>query len=187
MYLLRNSARDLVRRSPLSRSVTFVLFAMALALLEEAVTTTLTNLAPTFGSSQAFITASRNYLEVVCWHSVVVIVPMFVVWAWLLSRCRFSPSSVFLLFGINGVLAELLIGGPALLMAPFWIFIYGLMIFLPAYSFCQDIEVRSPRWYHYPEAIVGCLLASAAVAAVVNLLSPHLPHFGSTLAFPRKG
>ena len=187
MYLLRNSARDLVRRSPLSRSVTFVLFAMALALLEEAVTTTLTNLAPTFGSSQAFITASRNYLEVVCWHSVVVIVPMFVVWAWLLSRCRFSPSSVFLLFGINGVLAELLIGGPALLMAPFWIFIYGLMIFLPAYSFCQDIEVRSPRWYHYPGAIVGCLLASAAVAAVVNLLSPHLPHFGSTLAFPRKG
>jgi hypothetical protein len=72
-------------------------------------------------------------------------------------------------------------------MAPFWIFIYGLMIFLPAYSFCQDNEVRSPRWYHYPGAIVGCLLASAAVAAVVNLLSPHLPHFGSTLAFPRKG
>jgi hypothetical protein len=63
---------------------------------------------------------------------------MFVVWAWLLSRYRFSPSSVFLLFGMNGVLAELLIGGPALLMAPFWIFIYGLMIFLPAYSFCQD-------------------------------------------------
>ena len=187
MYLLRNSARDLIRRSPLNRTVTFVLFATALALLEEAVTTTLTNLAPTFGSSQAFITASRNYLEVVCWHSVVVIVPMFVVWAWLLSRYHFSPSSVFLLFGTNGVLAEWLIGGPALLMAPFWIFIYGLMIFLPAYSFCQDNEVRSPRWYHYPGAIVGCLLASAAVAAVVNLLSPHLPHFGSTLAFPRKG
>src|ERR1035441_4969022 len=47
--------------------------------------------------------------------------PMFVVWAWLLARFRFSPGSVFLLFGINGVLAELLIGGPALVMAPFWI------------------------------------------------------------------
>ena len=30
------------------------------------------------------------------------------------------------------------------------------------------------------------LLASAAVALVVNLLAPHLPHFGSTLTFPAK-
>lgn len=185
MYLLRHSARELVPRSPLSPSVTFVLFATALALFEEAVTTILTNLAQTFGNSQAFITASRNYLEVVCWHSVVVIAPMFVVWAWLLSRYRFSPGSVFLLFGINGVLAEFLIGGPALLMAPFWIFIYGLMIFLPAYSYRPGNDARSPHWYHYPGAVVGCLLASAAVALVVNQLSAHLPHFGSTLAPPR--
>ena len=41
------------------------------------------------------------------------IAPMFMVWAWLLARYRFSPGSVFLLFGINGVLAEFLIGGPA--------------------------------------------------------------------------
>jgi hypothetical protein len=72
-------------------------------------------------------------------------------------------------------------------MAPFWIFIYSLMIFLPAFSFCQDNDVRSPRWYHYSGAIVGCLLASAAVAVVVNLLSAHLSRFGSTLTFPRKG
>jgi hypothetical protein len=186
MYLIRNPTRELVRQSPLSRGVTFVLFATLLALLEEAVTTTLTNLAPRFGSSQAFITASRNYLEVVIWHSVIVIAPMFVVWARLLAKHRFTASSVFLLFGLNGVLAELLIGGPALLMAPFWIFIYGLMIFLPAFSFCRDQDAPAPRWYHYPGAIVGCLLASAAVALVVNLLAPHLPHFGSTLAFPPK-
>jgi len=186
MYLVRNPVRELVKRSPLNRGVMFVLFATALALLEEGVTTTLTNLAPAFGSPQAFITASRNYLEVVLWHSVIVIAPMFIVWAWLLTRYAFTPSSVFLLFGINGVLAEWLIGGPALLMAPFWIFIYGLMIFLPAYSFGRENEARAPRWYHYPGAVVGCLLASAAVAIVVNLLSPHLPHFGSTLTFPRK-
>jgi hypothetical protein len=184
MYLVRKPVRELVRKSRLSRGATFVLFATLLALLEEVVTTTLTNLAPVFGSAQAFITASRNYLEVVIWHSVIVIAPMFVVWAWLLARFRFSPGSVFLLFGINGVLAELLIGGPALLMAPFWIFVYGLMIFLPAYGFPISAEAPAPRWYHYPAAIGACLLASAAVALPVNLLAPHLPHFGTTLTFP---
>jgi hypothetical protein len=185
MFLFRNRVRALLGRSRLSARATFVLFATALALLEEVVTTTLTNLAPAFGSSQAFITASRNYLEVVIWHSVIVIAPMFVVWAWLLDRYIFRASAVFLLFGINGVLAELLIGGPAILMAPFWIFVYGLMIFLPAYSFTRTTEARAPRWYLYPAAIGFCLLASAAVAVVVNLAAPHLPHFGETLSFPK--
>jgi len=186
MYRARHGVREFIRKSPFSRGSTFVLFATTLALLEEAVTTTLTNLAPRLGSAEAFITASRNYLEVVLWHSVIVIAPMFVVWARLLAKYRFTPASVFLLFGINGVLAEWLIGGPALLMVPFWIFIYGLMIFLPAYGFAGDAEARPPRWYHYPMAVVACLLASAGVALVVNLLSPHLPHFGSTLTFPKK-
>jgi hypothetical protein len=184
MYLARKPVRELVSKSRLGRGATFVLFATLLALLEEGVTTTLTNLAPVFGNAQGFITASRNYLEVVVWHSVIVIAPMFVVWSWLLARFRFSPGCVFLLFGINGVLAELLIGGPALLMAPFWIFVYGLMIFLPAYSFPTNGETPAPRWFHYPAAIGACLLASAAVALLVNLLSPHLPHFGTTLTFP---
>jgi hypothetical protein len=184
MYLARNPTRELVRRSRLSRGATFVLFATLLALLEEVVTTTLTNLAPVFGNTRGFITASRNYLEVVVWHSVIVIAPMFVVWSWLLARLRFSPGSVLLLFGFNGVLAELLIGGPALIMAPFWIFVYGLMIYLPAYSFPTDAETPAPRWYHYPAAIGACLLASAAMALLVNLLSPHVPHFGATLVFP---
>ena len=184
MYLARNPVRELVSKSRLSRGANFVLFATLLALLEEVVTTTITNLAPVFGNAQAFITASRNYLEVVVWHSVIVIAPMFIVWSRLLARFRFSPGWVFLLFGFNGVLAELLIGGPALLMAPFWIFVYGLMIFLPAYSFPTSAETPAPRWYHYPAAVGACLLASAAVAIPVNLLAPHLPHFGATLTFP---
>jgi hypothetical protein len=185
MFLARKRVRQWVAKSPLSQGATFIGFAIALALLEEAVTTTLTNLAPVFGSSEAFITASRNYFEVVIWHSVIVIAPMFLVWAWLLSRYKFSPSAVLLLFGSNGVLAELIIGGPALLMAPFWIFVYGLMIFLPAFSFSGRADTPLPRWFHYPAAVGGCLLASAAVALVVNLLAPHLPHFGSTLTFPK--
>jgi len=185
MFLTRHPVRALVGKSPLRKGATFVLFATALALLEEAVTTTLTNLAPRFGHPQAFITASRNYLEVVVWHSVIVIAPMFVVWAWFLAKLRFRTGTVFLLFGLNGVLAEFLLGGPALLMAPFWIFVYGLMIFLPAYSFPKDTEAIPPRWYHGLGAIGACLLASVAAALVVNLLSPHLPHFGSTLSFPK--
>jgi hypothetical protein len=184
MYLGRHAVRDLVQRSRMREESKFVLLATTLAMLEEAVTTTLTNLGPLFGNRDAFITASRNYLEVVVWHSVVVIVPMFVVWAWLLSRYKFSPAAVLILFGINGVLAELLIGGPALLMAPFWIFVYGLMVFLPAFSFRSRAAATVPHWYHYPIAIVACLLASAALALVVNLLSPRLPHFGKTLVFP---
>jgi hypothetical protein len=185
MYVLRDPVRQLAGKSPFSRGSTFVVFSVWLALVEEAVTTTLTNLAPVFGNSQAFITASRNYLEVVVWHSVIVIAPMFLVWAWLLARYQFAPSAVFLLFGLNGVLAEFLLGGPALLMAPFWIFTYGLMIFLPAYSYPSDADARPPRWYHYPAATAGCLLASVIFALAVNLLSPHLPHFGSTLTFPK--
>lgn len=184
MYLARKRVRELTRKSRFNKSATFVNFCVILALLEEAVTTTLTNLAGWFGDSRAFITASRNYLEVVLWHSVIVMVPMFMVWAWLLARYKFSPASVFVLFGINGVLAELLIGGPAIAMAPFWIFVYGLMIFLPAYSF-PGSDARMPRWYLYPGAIGACLLASASVALLVNLLSPCLPHFGSTLGVPR--
>ncbi len=186
MFLVRNPARELVAKSRLGRSATFILFATLLALLEEGVTTTLTNLASVFGNAQAFITASRNYLEVVVWHSVIVIAPMFFVWSRLLAKFRFRPACVFLLFGVNGVLAEFLTGGgPAFLMAPFWIFIYGLMIFLPAYSYSTSVETPEPSWYHYPIAIGACFLASAAVALVVNLLSPNLPHFGTTLAFPK--
>jgi len=185
MYLARNLARGLVSKSPLGPGATFILFAIALALLEEVVTTCLTNLAPAFGDQRAFITASRNYCEVVVWHSVVVIAPMFAVWAWFLGRHRFSTGSVVLLFGTNGVLAELLIGGPALVMAPFWIFVYGLMIFLPAYTYRATVERPSPSWYHYPLVVAACLMASACVALVVQLFSPHLPHFGETLSFPK--
>jgi hypothetical protein len=76
----------------------FILSATAMALLEEAVTTSMTNLAPLWGASiaQAHITASGNYLDVVLLHSVIVFVPMFIAWAWLLQRYTFSPPAVFL-------------------------------------------------------------------------------------------
>jgi hypothetical protein len=159
----------------------FVAFATALALLEEAVTTSLTNLAPLFGGrvGEAFITASSNYLEVVLYHSVIVFVPMFAAWAWLLKRYAFSPAAVLLLFGLNGVLAEAIFGGAqALLAAPFWILVYGLMVYLPACAVPAERGARPPRPWHFALAIVLPLLAAAAMAVVVLALSPHLPHFG---------
>jgi hypothetical protein len=53
-----------------------VLFCTLLALAEEAVTTTMTNLAPLFGvkMGEVAITASANYIEVVTQHSVIVFV-----------------------------------------------------------------------------------------------------------------
>ena len=68
----------MIRRLPLGWPARFILSATGMALLEEAVTTTMTNLAPFFGVpiGQAYITASANYLDVVLGHSVIVLVPM---------------------------------------------------------------------------------------------------------------
>ena len=62
-------------------------------LLEEVITTTMTNMAPVFGTTpeEAHITASTNYFVVVCFHSVVVFVPMFIAWALMLSWWKFTP------------------------------------------------------------------------------------------------
>lgn len=189
MYIFRNSIRRFVERVAWNPQTTFVVFATTLALTEEAITTSLTNLAPLFGNNGAFITASNNYLEVVLYHSVIVFVPMFFVWAWVLTRYRFSPAAVFLLFGINGIVAEAFIGGVvnATLGAPFWIFVYGLMVFLPAYSFPREKfpKARQPCWYMYLLVVVGCFVASAIVAGVVSLSALHLPHFSTTLLPPQ--
>jgi hypothetical protein len=120
-------------------------------MLEEAVTTGLTNLAPLLGgvTDAARITASRNYFEVVLRHSVIAFVPMFLCWAWLLSRYDFRPSEVLLLFGLNGTLAETLsFGLQNLIQVGMWVFVYGLMVWLPACTVPGDRGARPVRWRH---------------------------------------
>jgi hypothetical protein len=114
MYVIRDRSVAWAHRSPIGWRTRFVLLCIAFALVEEAITTTLTNLAPLFGgvTDAARITASTNYLEVVLLHSVVAFVPIFLCWAWLLSRHDFRPAEVLLLFGLNGTLAETLAFGP---------------------------------------------------------------------------
>jgi hypothetical protein len=155
MYLDRDRIRRFVLSMPGRWPVKFVAFCTLLALAEEAITTTLTNLAPVFGvpMGKAYITASANYLDVVCYHSVIIFVPWFVGWAWMLSRWDFHPTTVFLIFGLTGTIAEtnFLTRNPAEI--GMWVFVYGLMIYLPAYSLPDKRGARPPRWWHYPLAV----------------------------------
>ena len=158
----------------------FVLLATAAALVEEAVTTALTNLAPLFGSKvgEAYITASANYLDVVCCHSVVVFVPMFCCWAWMLGRVDFTRSQAFLLFGITGILSEVMAFGPqGVLNSGLWIFVYGLILLPALYSLPERPNLRLPRFYHFPLAVILPVLWSIPVAALVYWLHPYPTHF----------
>jgi hypothetical protein len=156
MSLLRDRFVSWARRIPLGWRTRFVLLCIAFALLEEAVTTSLTNLAPLFGgvTDAARITASKNYLEVVLLNSVIAFVPMFLGWAWLLSRYDFRPVEVLLLFGLNGTLAETLAFGPQnLLQVGMWTFVYGLMAFLPACTVPEERGAVPARWWHWILAV----------------------------------
>ncbi|HSB91423.1 MAG TPA: hypothetical protein VLD63_15510 [Anaerolineales bacterium] len=152
--------------------VKFVLFCTLLAMAEEAVAVAMTNAAPLFGLKigEAYITASANYWDVILGHSVIVFVPMFIAWAWLLGRYRFTPNQVFLLFGLTGTLAEATYGPQHLLEIGMWMFVYGLMVYLPAYSVPQDRQGRDARWFHYPLAVVVPFLFLILLLPVVPLL-----------------
>lgn len=180
MFRLRDAARALVLALPGNWQVKFVVFAALLALTEEVVTVTMTNLAPVFGVpvGAAYITASANYFDVVCLHSVVVFVPMFMGWAWMLKRWDLSPGAVFLLFGLTGFLAEAsFAGSPDFAMAPFWIFVYGLMVYLPAYSLPSAREAGTPRGWLYPLAVFLPFVFAIPVAIAVGILHPIKIHF----------
>jgi len=180
MHAGRDRMRAFILRLHLDWRVKFALMATALALVEEAVTTGMTNLAPLFGVpiGAAYITASANYLDVVCLHSVVVFVPMFVAWALLLQRVEFRPSVVFLLFGLTGTLAEAGFGGAqAFAETAMWIFVYGLMVYLPAYCIPAERGARPPRGWHYPLAVLLPFVFALPVAGVVGALHPIQIHF----------
>jgi hypothetical protein len=168
--MLRNRLVPRLAAIPMDWRLRFVLLCTALALIEEVITTTMTNLAPLFGTTpeEAHITASTNYFKVVLFHSVVVFVPMFMAWAWMLSRWDFSPLKVLLLFGITGSLAEASIN-PTNLIGGFWVFVYGLMIYLPACTVPRDRPVKPPRWWHYPLAVILPLIAAIPVVPLVVL------------------
>ena len=106
MYRLRDSFVAWASSIPIGVRTWCILLCIAFAVLEEAVTTGLTKMAPLLGgvTDAALITASENYLEVVLKRSVIASVPMFL--DCLLSRHDFRPVEVTLLYGLNRTLAD---------------------------------------------------------------------------------
>lgn len=156
---------------PLGWRTKFVVLCTAMALAEEAVTTTMSNLGPAFGSSSAQITASNNYFEVVCLNSVIIFIPMFVAWGWLLSRYDFKTAEVVLLFGITGLLAESLSSGPNQFFGVgIWVYVYGLMVYLPTYSLPPRPNLHRVWPQHWLLAIVLPILAAVPFVPIVLLL-----------------
>jgi hypothetical protein len=169
-WRFRDRVRRWMLRQPGSGPLKFVLFATVLVLVEEAITTTMTNLAPEFGSKigVAYITASTNYLLVIGFSSVVVIAPAFIGWGVLLRRYDFTPLEVFLLFGLLGTTGEASLN-PDALISGFWFFVYGVMVYLPAYSLPNDRGARTPRWYHYVLGYVVPLAFQIPFVILANL------------------
>jgi hypothetical protein len=175
MLWSRDRVKRVVAGIRLDRRLVFFLFAAGLSLTEEAVTVGMTNLAPVFGVAigQAYITASADYLDVIAFHSVVVFLPMFLVWAWLLSKYSFQPNTVLLLYGLTGVLAESgTFGFQNMLVGGLWILVYGLMVYLPAYTFTPT-GAKNPDIAQYALAILGPLFAALPVAVLVVVLFHH--------------
>jgi hypothetical protein len=161
MWRWRDTWLRLAARIPANWGLKFVLGCVALAMLEEVVTTTMTNCAPLFGVKigEAYVTASTNYWDVVIHHSVVIFVPMFIGWAVVLRIWKFSPFSVFLLWGLTGTMLEWLYsGGAGVPNFALWIFVYGLMIWLPAHFPPETRPTRDAPWWAYPVAVFVPLL-----------------------------
>ena len=175
MLRLRDMVKRGVTKLRLDRRLVFFLFAAGLSLLEEAVTVGMTNLAPVFSVSigQAYITASSDYLTVVAFHSVVVFLPMFLVWAFLLTRYSFQPNIVLLMFGLTGLLAETgTFGFQNLIVGGLWVLVYGLMVYLPAYSFTPT-ALKKPGIAQYVLGVLGPLAAAIPVALLVVVVFHH--------------
>lgn len=161
---------ELKRFPVLSFGIVATLFACA----EEALTTFLTNQAPAFGSAigKAYITASTNFFDVIFFHSVIVFVPMFFMLGYILKKYDISPFGALVLFGIIGVLAEISFSGPSTAVnAPFWIFVYGLMVYIPAHYFVR-MERKSFSFLMYPVFVI-MILASAVLTAWIPAVNKH--------------
>jgi hypothetical protein len=139
--------------------IRFVSLSIGMALIEEMITTLLTNAAPLFGavSPAARITVSTNYFEVIS-NSVLVFIPWFICWAWLLGRYDFKPLEVVLFFGLTGLLAESTLDSMVNLEdiagVAMWVYVYGFMVYLPAHTVPQERDARPVRWYHISVVIL---------------------------------
>ena len=182
MKTFKDSIRTLILKIPLRWGTKFVLFCTFLALVEEAIATAMTNTAPWYGLKigEAFITVSSNYFQVVLGNSVIIFIPAFIALAILLKRYNFSPNQIFLTFGIMGTCLEVVLAGPQhFLEIGMWMFIYGLMVYLPAYSLPERPNLKPVRFYHFilPFLLYPlCLILFIPVIAGIKLAIPNIDY-----------
>ena len=179
MFSQRDAIKKYVQSLRYSWQCTFILFATLLALLEEAIATLMTNLAPLFGVGigEAYLTASTNFFDVALFHSVVLFVPMFYGWTRLLAKYRFTPSQVFWLFGLTGMCAEFLFNRSPIGISGLWIFVYGLMVYLPAYTLPERPKAVVPEKKHFIVAIVYPFIFVVATIWIPFVLQHPSLHF----------
>ena len=179
----RIPARAFIQKIKMDWRLKFIIFATALALLEETVTVAMTNTAHFYGVTMAaaHITASSNYWDVVLTHSVVLFFPMICIWGWLLSKYDISPNALFIIWGLTGWFMETVYAGFGhWLEIGFWVFVYGLMVYLPAYCCLpEQRQAKKPPAWFYVLAIVGVPFVGAIIggllATVIKYFRP--PHF----------
>ena len=78
----------------------------------------------------------------------------------------FAPAQVFLLYGVTGTLAEALSVRLDSLLAGYWIFVYGLFVWLPAEAMRRPPDLCPPRLRHGVAAVVLPFVAAIPVAFV---------------------
>lgn len=185
MYRFRDRVKAVFSTVPLPWPVKFIAFGTLLVMLEELITTAMTNLAPVFGVpfGSAYITASGDYFDVIFNHSVVIIFPWFFAWAFLLWRRSYDPRGVALAFGVTGMVGEASTFGLQNLLMGQWLFVYGLMIWLPAYCMA-DRKSEPAKWYHYLLAVPASYLTMFPVLLPFVLFHLALPAGHPPLHFP---
>ena len=180
-YWKRDWFKAKIQSNKISWPKKFILLATALALLEELIAISINNSAPSYGIELGLVnlTATTNYLDLILFHSVIVFIPMFIAWAQLLKKYDFSPFAVFMLFGLSGMLAEASLGGLGLFEFAQWIFVYGLMVYLPAYAIPRERGALPPKKRHYLWALIFPLIAAFVVAFLLRAFFPEHPtiHF----------
>ena len=160
------------------KKVTFTKFFLVimlgfigLALTAEIVSTLMTNTAYLWSLSpyDAYITASPNYIEVVTKHSVIVFIPQFIAIAILHYRYQFKAFQWFIIYGLIGYINEWLAFGASASMVsiPFWMIIYGWIVYLPTYIILPSKERLPFKTYHYIMAIIFPLVLSIPWALLI--------------------
>ncbi len=180
VYLKRNyTSLTLSRKCPV---LLFTCFATILSLAEEATATFMTNLVIQFGGTvgQSFITASNNFFHVIFFHSVVIFIPMFFTLGVILKKYDIPPFKAALLFGCVGTIGEFTLSGSAIFInTPFWVLIYGLMVYLPAHFFVRA-ERKKVRFLFYFIFIISITLSAVSTfwfpVLIDNNQSRHFVH-----------